>query len=68
MPGRLWTPVFPTVAAIVLDEGALFQHAMGAAREYGIPGVLQTKEATAVLQEGQVVTVDGNRGLVLRPE
>ena len=66
--GPIWTPVFPTVAAIVLDEGALFQHAMGAAREYGIPGVLQTKEATAVLQEGQVVTVDGNRGLVLRPE
>ena len=66
--GPLWTPVFPTVAAIVLDEGALFQHAMGAAREYGIPGVLQTKEATAVLQEGQLITVDGNRGLVLRPE
>lgn len=66
--GPLWTPVFPTVAAIVLDEGALFQHAMGAAREYGIPGVLQTKEATAVLEEGQLVTVDGNRGLVLRPE
>lgn len=66
--GPIWTPVFPTVAAIVLDEGALFQHAMGAAREYGIPGVLQTKEATAVLQEGQLVTVDGNRGLVLRPE
>ncbi len=66
--GPIWTPVFPTVAAIVLDEGALFQHAMGAAREYGIPGVLQTKEATAVLQEGQLITVDGNRGLVLRPE
>ena len=66
--GPLWTPVFPTVAAIVLDEGALFQHAMGAAREYGIPGVLQTKEATAVLEEGQFVTVDGTRGLVLRPE
>ena len=66
--GPLWTPVFPTVAAIVLDEGALFQHAMGAAREYGIPGVLQTKEATTVLEEGQFVTVDGNRGLVLRPE
>ena len=66
--GPLWTPVFPTVAAIVLDEGALFQHAMGAAREYGIPGVLQTKEATAMLQEGQMVTVDGSRGLVLRPD
>lgn len=66
--GPIWTPVFPTVAAIVLDEGALFQHAMGAAREYGIPGVLQTKEATTMLEEGQLVTVDGDRGLVLRPE
>ena len=41
---------------------------MGAAREYGIPGVLQTKQATSVLQEGRLVTVDGTRGLVLQAD
>lgn len=66
--GPIWTPVFPTVAAIVLDEGVRFQHAMLTAREYQVPAVFQTKEATKVLQEGQLVTVDGTNGVVLRPE
>jgi pyruvate,water dikinase len=63
--GVLWTPVFPVAAAVVLDEGTLLQHAMLTCREYGVPGVFQTKRATAVLREGQIVTVDGTTGRVL---
>ena len=66
--GPLWTPVFPTVAAVVLDQGALFQHAMLTCREYGVPAVFQTKEATQRLQEGRRVTVDGDCGWVLAAE
>jgi rifampicin phosphotransferase len=66
--GVLWTPVFPVAAAVVLDEGALFQHAMLTCREYRVPGVFQTKQATSVLQEGQRVTVDGTHGWVLPAE
>jgi pyruvate,water dikinase len=63
--GPLWTPVFPVVAAVVLDQGALLQHAMLTCREYGVPAVFQTKDATQRLYEGQRVTVDGMRGWVL---
>jgi pyruvate,water dikinase len=63
--GVLWTPVFPVAAAVVLDEGTLLQHAMSTCREYGVPGVFQAKRATAVLHEGQIVTVDGTSGRVL---
>jgi pyruvate,water dikinase len=63
--GPLWTPVFPAVAAVVLDEGVLFQHAMLTCREYGVPAVFQTKTATQVLREGQRVTVDATHGWVL---
>jgi pyruvate,water dikinase len=63
--GPLWTPVFPLVAAVVLDEGVFFQHAMLTCREYGVPAVFQTKTATQRLAEGQQVTVDGDKGLVL---
>jgi rifampicin phosphotransferase len=63
--GPLWTPVFPTVAAVVLDEGVLFQHAMLTCREYGVPAVFQTKKATQTLREGQRVTVDATNGWVL---
>jgi pyruvate,water dikinase len=63
--GPLWTPVFPTLAAIVLDEGVFSQHAMLTAREYQVPAVFQTKTATKDLQEGQTITVDGTQGLIL---
>ena len=63
--GPIWTPVFPLLAAVVLDEGVLFQHAMLTCREYGVPAVFQTKDATRRLQEGQRVTVDADHGWVL---
>ena len=63
--GPLWTPVFPTVAAVVLNEGVLFQHAMLTSREYGVPAIFQCKDATKQLVEGERVTVDATNGWVL---
>jgi pyruvate,water dikinase len=63
--GPLWATIFPTVAAVVLDEGVFFQHAMLTCREYGVPAIFQTKDATRRLHEGQRVTVDATRGCVL---
>ena len=63
--GPLWTPIFPTVAAVVLDQGVLFQHAMLTCREYGVPAVFQTKDASRKLREGQRVIVDGDHGWIL---
>ncbi|MEU8246464.1 PEP/pyruvate-binding domain-containing protein [Nonomuraea sp. NPDC048916] len=59
-----WTPLFATVAAVVTDGGTLAAHASLIAREYGIPAVVATGDATVRLHDGQIVTVDGSRGLV----
>ena len=59
-----WTPLFAHAAAVVTDTGSPLAHASLAAREYGIPAVVGTGNATARLQDGQVVLVDGNTGLV----
>ncbi|MEP7104307.1 MAG: PEP/pyruvate-binding domain-containing protein [Chloroflexota bacterium] len=59
-----WTPLFATAVAVVTDTGSLGSHASQVAREYGIPAVVCTGDATRQLQTGQVVTVDGNAGLV----
>ena len=48
----------------MLDEGAVFQHAALIAREYRVPCVLQTREATTAIADGQRITIDGDRGLV----
>jgi phosphoenolpyruvate synthase/pyruvate phosphate dikinase len=59
-----WTPLFARAAAVVTDGGTLAAHASLVAREYGIPAVVATGDATARLDDGQVVTVDGGAGTV----
>jgi phosphohistidine swiveling domain-containing protein len=59
-----WTPLFAHAAAVVTDTGSPLAHASLAAREYGIPAVVGTGNATARLRDGQRVLVDGNTGLV----
>ncbi|GHD06451.1 PEP/pyruvate-binding domain-containing protein [Zhihengliuella salsuginis] len=59
-----WTPLFAFAAAVVVDTGGPGSHAAIVAREYGIPAVMGTGDATAVLHDGDRVTVDGDRGTV----
>jgi pyruvate,water dikinase len=59
-----WTPLFARAAAVVTDGGSLAAHASLVAREYGIPAVVGTGDATSRLSDGQLVTVDGNAGVV----
>ena len=60
-----WTPLFATAAAVVTDSGALTAHASIVAREYGIPAVVGTGDATHRLTTGQQVLVDGTVGTVI---
>lgn len=59
-----WTPLFARAAAVVTDGGTLAAHASLVAREYGIPAVVGTGNATSLLHTGQTVTVDGHAGTV----
>src|SRR5574340_834579 len=54
-----WTPLFARAAAIVTDTGGILSHCAVVAREYAIPAVVGTRRATAVLQTGQLLEVDG---------
>jgi phosphohistidine swiveling domain-containing protein len=59
-----WTPLFARAAAVVTDGGTLAAHASLVAREYAIPAVVGTGDATVRLHTGQLVTVDGAAGTV----
>lgn len=60
----VWTPLFRVAAAVVTDVGSPVSHAAIVAREYGMPAVVATGNATAVLKDGQRVRVDGTSGRV----
>jgi pyruvate,water dikinase len=57
-------PAMRKVAAIVTDEGGMTCHAAIVSRELGTPAVVGTKNATSVLTNGQLITVDGEMGLI----
>jgi pyruvate,water dikinase len=59
-----WTPLFATAAAVVTDTGGILSHCAVVAREYRIPAVVGTAAATAAIRSGQMVEVDGDRGIV----
>jgi pyruvate,water dikinase len=59
-----WTPLFATASAIVTDTGGVLSHSAVVAREYRIPAVVGTGNATSIFQDGQLLEVDGNNGIV----
>lgn len=59
-----WAPVFQKISAAVSDIGGSMSHAAIVAREYGLPAVVGTGQATARIQDGQRIRVDGARGVV----
>jgi pyruvate,water dikinase len=57
-------PAMKRAAAIVTDEGGMTSHAAIVSRELGVPAVVGCGGATRTLENGQVVTVDGEMGTV----
>jgi pyruvate,water dikinase len=56
--------LLPLLGGIVTDNGGLLSHAAIVAREYGIPGVVGTRDATERIADGTRVRVDGDAGEV----
>jgi len=59
-----WVPLFVPAAAVVVNVGAMGSHAMIVSRELGIPCVASVADATSVIPDGAMITVDGTTGTV----
>ena len=59
-----WTPYFLPASGIVMDLGGQLSHGSVFAREYGIPAVVNVGSATRLIKTGQLIEVDGYRGVV----
>ena len=65
MTGPAWTPLFSLASGVVTDTGSIMAHASLIAREYGIPAVVGTGNATKRIQTGNYVSVNGNTGEII---
>jgi len=64
-----WEPVMKKAAAIVTNRGGRTCHAAIIARELGVPAVVGCGDATALLTDGDAVTVscaEGDTGMIYR--
>jgi len=53
-------------AALVVDTGGVLDHVASQARERNLPAVVGAAGASTLFKEGDLVLVDGDRGLVIR--
>jgi pyruvate,water dikinase len=59
-----WVPTMRRASALITDGGGITCHAAIVSRELGVPCVVGARNATTVLRNGEVVTVDGAQGAV----
>ena len=59
-----WTAVFSKIGGLVTETGGILSHGAVVSREYGIPAVTSVGHATEMIATGQIITVDGNAGVV----
>jgi pyruvate,water dikinase len=64
MTGPAWTVVFPIISGLITEAGGPMSHPAIVAREFGIPSVVGTGNATQVLRDGQRVRIDGAAALI----
>ncbi|EUJ17742.1 pyruvate kinase [Listeria aquatica FSL S10-1188] len=51
-------------AAVVVEEGGLTSHAAVVGINLGIPVVVGAKDATTLINHGEIITVDSRQGAV----
>ncbi|MEH2170688.1 MAG: putative PEP-binding protein [Nostoc sp.] len=61
-----WLPLLQQVGGIITEQGGLTSHAAILARELGITAVVNATSATTLIQTGERLLLDGDRGEVFR--
>ncbi|CAA0101307.1 Prodigiosin synthesizing transferase PigC [Halioglobus japonicus] len=61
-----WTPYFSLIGGLVTDLGSAVSHGAVIAREYGLPCVVNTRDGTRFFNTGDLLRLDGDKGIVTR--
>ena len=63
-----WTPLFLRASAVVTETGGYLSHGAVVVREFGLPAVVNVRDAMRLVADGDRLRVDGNAGRVTRVE
>ena len=59
-----WVPLFAIAGGLITNTGGVLSHAAVVAREFGLPAVVGTGDATTRIADGRLVEIDGSSGIV----
>lgn len=59
-----WTPVFGLIGGVISEEGGILSHATVLGREYGLPVIISVARAASILNDGDMVEINGTTGAV----
>ena len=63
-----WAPLFPLAEGILVERGSLLSHSAIVAREMGIPAIVSITNLTQLLNDGELVEMDGSTGIIKKVE
>jgi len=63
-----WTPFFGIVGGVACEIGGMVSHGAVVAREYGVPCVVDLRDATRVFRTGDKVRLDADSSTLTRLE
>ncbi len=61
-----WTPYFSLIAGLATDVGSAVSHGAVIAREYGLPAIVNLRQATRMFKTGDLVRLDADKGILSR--
>lgn len=61
-----WVMLFAAAAGLVVERGSLLSHSAIVSREIGIPSVVSVPGVTDWLHDGDLVEIDGGKGIIRR--
>jgi rifampicin phosphotransferase len=61
-----WIILFPAAAGLIVERGSLLSHSAIVSRELGVPSVVSVPGLMQWLRDGDLVELDGGKGIVRR--
>ncbi len=59
-----WTPLFRIAGGLILEKGGMLSHGAIVAREFGIPAIANVEDATTLINDGQILSINGDTGKI----
>lgn len=60
-----WVSVFPLISGLIVERGGMLSHGAIVSREFGIPAIVGVDQATVKLKDGDMITLNADKGTIV---